>query len=233
MLKAMLATGRSWLDEVKADSPLGLWLLQDASGTSMAATIGSAGTYSSSGISYQAGGPGKLALPYAADFGGTKGASVPVNLSGGTVATIECFLKVASWPATDGILFEYSSNYNSFDGLIIYTNATTWNQNVCSTGGEYRGITATAPGAGVWRHVVLTYDRVTPWPTNIYVDGVAQSAPPFTQNGAVSGAFSNAAVLYVMARALTSFPRAGQMAGLAVYGSTLSAARVAAHFAGA
>jgi len=57
MMKAMLASSsKTWLEEVQADSPIALWLMQEASGTTLTATVGNNGSYSASGITYQAAG---------------------------------------------------------------------------------------------------------------------------------------------------------------------------------
>lgn len=237
MMKAMLASSsKTWLEEVQADSPIGLWLMQETTGTTLTATTGPNGTYQSYGITYAAAGPGKLALPNAASFAGTSGvgASVGIDLSALSVVTLEFWLKTVG--ADNGMLLEYSPFSNSYDSFQIFRAGTTLYQimvKASAGSSQQRGITATYPTAGPWYHIMMTMDRKSPYPNGFYVNGVAQSSTPYSFGTAPTDSNFSNQTMYVMSRGMSSLAQSGSMAGLAVYPSILSAARIAAHFAGA
>lgn len=225
----------TWLDEVQADSPIGLWLLQETSGTTLTATTGNNGSYSASDITYAAAGPGKLAIPKAAQFGGTSSsASIPVNMSGiGRLATVCFWLYWDAFGSGSKFAVEFTASLDANVGsFAVLPDSTVGGSTFCGlirgTAGYY-GKFATKPSAAAWHHVAMTMDRTTPGVT-LYIDGSAVGSTFSTGGGGDN--FANS-TLYLMSRAGSAFRGAGRMAGLSIHPSILSAARIAAHIAGA
>jgi Concanavalin A-like lectin/glucanases superfamily len=82
---------------------------------------------------------------------------------------------------------------------------------------------ATRVDNGAWHHVVVVFDRDVG--ITVYVDGVAATAA-----GAMTGSVSNTAGFLIGKSGNASFGQfAGDLDEVAVYPSTLSAAKVAAH----
>lgn len=243
MMKAMLASSsKTWLEEVQADSPIALWLMQEASGTTMTATVGPAGAYSASGITYQAAGPGKAALPAAAQFSGTgSGASVPwLDLS--TLAprllTVCWWMYWNAFANNDAIALEFTANAGSGGtGFYITPNSGYPLSGrfaasiIAGSPSLTRGEGFTRPSAAAWHHYAVTFDRNTP-SVGLYIDGVAQTSGASNAPGWTANDFPNH-WLFFMCRNNSLLRGAGRMAGVSLHPSILSAARIAAHFAGA
>jgi len=242
MMKAMLASSsKTWLEEVQADSPIALWLMQEASGTTMTATVGTAGAYSASGITYQAAGPGKAALPAAAQFSGTgSGASALVNLS--TLAprllTVCWWMYWNAFANNDAVAFEFTGNAG-LGGTGFYIDPNSgWPLSgrfaasiIAGSPTLTRGEGFTRPSAAAWHHYAVTFDRNTP-AVGLYIDSVAQTSGASNAPGWTASDFANSS-LFFMCRNLSNLRGAGRMAGVSLHPSILSAARIAAHFAGA
>lgn len=242
MMKAMLASSsKTWLDEVQADSPIALWLMQEASGTTMTATVGTAGAYSASGITYQAAGPGKAALPAAAQFSGTgSGASALVNLS--TLAprllTVCWWMYWNAFANNDAIALEFTANSGS-GGTGFYIDPNSGYplsgrfaaSIIAGSPSLTRGEGFTRPSAAAWHHYAVTFDRNTP-AVGLYIDSVAQTSGASNAPGWTANDFPLNS-LFFMCRNLSNLRGAGRMAGVSLHPSILSAARIAAHFAGA
>jgi hypothetical protein len=245
MMKAMLASSsKTWLEEVQADSPIALWLMQEASGTTMTATVGPAGAYSASGITYQAAGPGKAALPAAAQFSGTKsGASALVNLS--TLAprllTVCWWMYWNTFANNDALAMEYTSNaglgtsrgfyINPNSGVPLNGTMALMNSDGDGVGFPGRTEGFARPSAAAWHHYAATFDRNTP-DVGLYIDGIAITPSPVLTSAWTASDFAYDR-LYFMCRNLSNLRAAGRMAGVSLHPSILSAARIAAHFAGA
>lgn len=242
MMKAMLASSsKTWLEEVQADSPIALWLMQEASGTTMTATVGTAGAYSASGITYQAAGPGKAALPAAAQFSGTgSGASALVNLS--TLAprllTVCWWMYWDTFANNDAMALEFTGNGGHIPSRGFYIDPNSGvplNGTMAITSGDgasfRRSEGFARPSAAAWHHYAATFDRNTP-DIGLYIDGIAITPSPVHEPGWTASDFANAS-LYFMCRNLSNLRGAGRMAGVSLHPSILSAARIAAHFAGA
>ncbi len=242
MMKAMLASSsKTWLDEVQADSPIALWLMQEASGTTMTATVGTAGAYSASGITYQAAGPGKAALPAAAQFSGTgSGASAAVNLSSlaPRLLTVCWWMYWNAFANNDAMALEFTANAGggtnrgfyidpNSDVPLIGTMAIT-----SGDGAGFRWSEGFArPSAAAWHHYAATLDRNTP-DVGLYIDGIAITPSLVIPAVWTASDFANDS-LFFMCRNLSNLRGAGRMAGVSLHPSILSAARIAAHFAGA
>ena len=242
MMKAMLASSsKTWLDEVQADSPIALWLMQEASGTTMTATVGTAGAYSASGITYQAAGPGKAALPAAAQFSGTgSGASAAVNLSSlaPRLLTVCWWMYWNAFANNDAMALEFTGDGGHItnrgfyidpnsDVPLIGTMAIT-----SGDGASFRRSEGFArPSAAAWHHYAATLDRNTP-DVGLYIDGIAITPSPVIPAVWTASDFANDS-LFFMCRNLSNLRGAGRMAGVSLHPSILSAARIAAHFAGA
>lgn len=238
-LKALLAAGsqRTWLDEVQADSPVALWLMQEASGTTLSATTGSSGTISGSGMTYHAAGPGKLALPYALQFSGTGSHAYAAHNFGTARKLSVCFwLWWDSYTNNDNMAMEYTNNSNAASAFVIDPNESSSGKfrawHTSSTGSGYRGTGITRPSAAAWHHYAFTFDRDDASSALLYVDGAVQSGTAFTSGTWTPTDLANS-TLYFMSRGASSLRGAGRMCGVSLHTSILSATRIAAHYAGA
>lgn len=111
-------------------------------------------------------------------------------------------------------------------GWLIYQSETGWNLRTYNANGTATSLNITAgpaPSAGVWYHVVATYDGTR---VKMYVDG--QLSAEGTPTGYVPGASGGFAI---GGRADSSFYWNGAADEVAIYPSALSAADVAAHYA--
>lgn len=210
-----------------ADSPLGLWLMDELSGTTMVDSSGHGihGTYTSTGVTLGATGP--AGLPRAAGYDGSTGsASVAINLSAYNTVTIEFALWTPSWPSGTQLVYEYGNPSTSLNGL--YGNADSagmWAS--ATTGGDSRsaGRRAARPSTGAWHFFSVVHARGG-WP-DIRINGADANSTTWNENS-VTGNFANL-VLTLMSRGGTSLFRPGRMAGLAIYPGALSNARRDAH----
>lgn len=242
MMKTMMAgtAQRTWLDEVQADSPIRLWLMQETSGTTMNAVVGTNGTYTASGVTYGVTGPLKAALPVAAQFNGITGAaSAAVDLT--TLApqrvTICWWMYWDAYANNDKLAFEFTTNAAANSGFYINPNSGIpavgrFAINVGrSSPGRYYLKSFARPSESAWHHLAVTIDRETQ-STSLYIDGVSQSVNTSVSTGLTDNDFANS-TLYFMSRATTALNGAGRMAGVSLHSGILSASRIAAHYAGA
>ena len=233
------SSGAAYEDEVLADSPVGYWRLGETSGTS-AADLGSAaqaGTYSGGYTLNQTSLLASDTANKSVLLNGSSGyvdctANSAFSFAGGNM-TAECLVKFASFPsdgssawllgkAYDGgsskvgysLRLEVASGVKtlkveSYDGATAY--GTTFNVSGWTTGTVY--------------HVATTYDG-TNW--KLYVDG------SLVATTAGSGPQSSSRPLNI-GRESTTFGDGAYLNGtideVAVYGTALSAGRIAAHAA--
>lgn len=229
------AVSATWLSEVQADSPAGLWLMQEASGTTMTATTGNDGTYTASGRTPQTAGPGKAALPYAMGFNGSSGAaSVTHNFGSNRQVTFCCWTWWDTLTGNDDLMLEYAPPTSA--GVMVNPNGSggtfdvvEFNGTSSDRGWRYsRSITT----AAAWHHYAFTFDRGSSWQVKVYVDGVLKSGTLATSGSWPGSDFSNSS-LFLMSRGASTLFAAGRMCGVSVHHSILSGERIAAHYAGA
>jgi hypothetical protein len=211
--------------EVLADAPVAYWRLGETSGAVAADASGNGrdGTYAGG---YTLGFAGAVDDADAATkFDGVTGRVSSPHVAAfnlGTAFSIECWYYMSSIPnafvelvvkgITESAYFlrlGANAESNRVQGFIVVGGAA-----------EPRVISSYVPAAGAWHHVVFTYDGSN---LRLYVDGVldgttARTGTPDT----------NANALYVSS---TFNPFPGRIDEVALYATTLSATRIAAHYA--
>jgi peptidoglycan hydrolase-like protein with peptidoglycan-binding domain len=206
----------SYSSEVLADSPIRYWPLDDTSGsTADDATNNADGTYSGSPTLGAAGVVGT-----AVSFLAASSQQVLCPFSGLTTAwSLEFWWK--SGGTAGSVIFRDSTASNGW--LLILTNSDADVQ--LRANGTNRTITGlgTTLDNGSWHHIVVTSSGTQ---VITYVDGSA------VDTWSVTAAASTVASPFRFARNGTSSTYyTGSYDEIAIYGSVLSGARVAAHFA--
>lgn len=98
-------------------------------------------------------------------------ATTACDLSGQSKVTVAMWLKFASLPGSNKILFEYSNTTNGFD-VVVTTSAML----VRSYGSAEWGDTFTPPTDGLWHHYLFVISASTGAQFNhAFVDGVSQT----------------------------------------------------------
>lgn len=236
--QALLAP-KSYVSAVLADSPLGVWLLDEASGTTAVDLVAARNATYTASPTLQAAGPGSR-LPYGATFNGSTQNAVTathaeLNVACNSSWSIEAWVKFttsgtsiqtfAAWRGT-GV-----SNAEETSVLCVNNGVAGRVQVNVSNSAANSRLTVNSDGGwndGNWHHVVAT--AVASGVMTLYVDGVSRGTPTSTARVAGNGS----ARRVTAASNAGSTPGqwfAGSVAALAVYNSTLSAARVAAHYA--
>lgn len=212
--------GGSYFDEVMADSPRAYYRLGEASGPTMVDSSGNGrnGTYGANVVLGTAGAtPGNTAIT-------TSGASTGV----GDVA-------YAAWmDVTNAVSMEAWVKHTYTTGTRFFFGRKGWSASPC---GLYLAsgkisflingpsvVTANSPTASndnLWHHAVGTFDGTT---IRIYVDGAEVDTSPLSGSADIT-----AHGLHVGGREGDYY--AGPADECAYYGSVLSPARIAAHYA--
>ncbi|HKT84134.1 MAG TPA: LamG-like jellyroll fold domain-containing protein, partial [Solirubrobacterales bacterium] len=128
---------------------------------------------------------------------------------------------------------ELTENFNgNSGGVLVDPNAGQGNFGVGIGGPESRNnVYFTRPSAGQWHHYAFVLDSSAPASEQVipYVDGKA-IAYEKGASGTGAGPFAKAP-LFFMSRAGGALFGAGTLDDVAIYGQSLSAAQIAAHFA--
>jgi hypothetical protein len=217
--------GSSYRDEVLADNPAGYWRLGEASGTSAGdETAANPGAYLN-GVAL--GQPGALtgSTNTAASFDGVDDyVSVPdsSSLDATSGVTVEAWVKRSKTGAWQNIAAKPGNGAAAAQNYALWIN--TSNQPVGYFGNGSSSVAVYAPSSidTTWHHVVATYDNAT---AKIYVDGVLKASVTSsvrltanTQIFTIGRSTDNVRIF------------GGVIDDVAVYGSALSAARIAAHY---
>ena len=222
------------------DSPMGLWLMIEGSGTTMLNSNGSSdpdlhGTYTGADLTGT-----DTALGAHARFDGTNDHGVIAGASnvfnGGRTRTVEFLIKVNSWGGSFEVVLEHSNNYNLADGFLVYTNSSgelvvNLSERI-SSNSYYLTKTYDMSSRTDEFFVSITFDRTNLAPAiDVRIDGSAASPDSSTDDltGKTISAFQ-ALPLYVAARGGSSAYNTIEMSGLAVYDGILSTTRRDAHF---
>ena len=214
---------------VAADSPVGYWRLDDASGPSVAPTVGSAGTYLGS-------------ITYAVTGAVTGDTAVHLLTTVGYIAvqrlvsddfSLEFWFKDHA-PVEDGH-GQWWQGAALIDGDVPYV-ADDYGISIDGSGHIMAGVgnpdtTIHANAAnyadGAWHYVVLTRTQSS-GAIQLYVDGALQATNPGTGNTA---SLNSASVLTLGEYANGTGGSAATIDEFAQYPTVLSAAQVAAHYA--
>ncbi|MFL5833547.1 MAG: PKD domain-containing protein [Solirubrobacterales bacterium] len=213
------------------------WRLDEASGTTLADSKGTAPATLTGGPTLEA--PGAIAgdSDTAVSFNGTSSAAqAALNLSTTNKLTLEFWMKWDGFANDDDLAFELTPNFNSNPGgFLVDPNAPEEGGKfgVGIGSGESRNTAYfTRPSAGAWHHYALVMDATAPAAEQVlpYVDG--QPVPYVkTKSGTGAGNFANSS-LYFMSRAASALFGAGDLDEVALYNRALPAATIAQHFGG-
>lgn len=203
---------------------IGWWPMQETSGTTVVAGIGSNGTYA--GTHTSGCGP-RSNLPVAAIMGsGSGNAAVPLDLSATPRATITWWMWIDGWNGNLHIAVEHTANYNYNRGFITYWDDRGFNETGMSAGNNADYRTAkhgVQPPAGTWHHWAATYDRAANT-VGLYYDGAAVALTPHT-TATMSGNFLDS-TLNIGARSGGVGLLRGKICGVAAFGAILTATQI-------
>jgi len=226
-----------YVDEVRADNPVGYWRLGDTAPIPTPDIAANLGTLGTSADGEYLGKP-TLNLPgalvgssdTAASFTGGQWVNVlySPDLNPYPPFTVECWVKPNSLQTEANVVCPFASLNRvapAAEGWIFYQSATGWNYRQGDSVNNYTvSITASNPiVVDTWYHLVATYDGTT---AILYVNGaeaVRQDSANFAPNPSVN--------LGIGARGDNSFWFDGKVDEVAIYAKTLDATQIAAHYA--
>jgi YD repeat-containing protein len=211
------------------------WRLGEKSGTTFADGVGSNTAISEGGVGL--GVPGAITgdpNPAAAFDGSNDTASAKLNLSGTSQLTLEFWLNWAAYANNDRLAFEFTSNFNNFDGgFLVDPNAGELGGKfgvAIGRGGSRNNAYFARPSAGAWHHYTLVFDSQAPAAQQVvpYVDGQPISYEK-TASGTGAGNFANSTLYFMSRNAITLFGK-GNLDEVALYNRALSSSEVSTHF---
>jgi YD repeat-containing protein len=228
-------TGPSYTDAVLA-SPglLDYWGMGEASGPTIADSVGSSPATASGGAGFGASGgvPGETGSSVKFD-GVDDAASAPLHLSGRTAITVEFWMKWNTWANDDSLAMEYTPNFNSSaGGFLVDPNSSYGNFAVALGIGSSRNVALFArPSAGTWHHYAFVLNTTAPATEEIipYVDGLPVSYTN-AEKGTGAGSFADSTLSF-MSRAGSSLFGAGNLQDVAIFDHALSGATISGHYA--
>lgn len=212
----------AYRDQVLADSPLGYWRLNEASGTNAADSSGNgnAGTYTGAGVTYSQPGlllnEGDAAVLFDGVAGDVNlGNPAAFQIGTGTLEAIVQTTTKAPGANFRSIIGKNSAYFMGVDqnGNLVFFDFTT------STA-RSSGVVITD---GLPHHVVLTFQSGVAGGSQLYVDGKAAGSG---QLMTVSAQTSSVALGWNSASQFFG----GTVDECAIYGTVLSAARITAHY---
>lgn len=234
-LQKSASTYATYSSVVLTDTPRGYWRFEETSGTSAADSSGNAltGTYTGTVTLAAAGGTSGSRGMAAAGAGYMK---APLNLSAQNKVTVEFFLLWPTYAASNQRAVEFSNGTTSAGttagGFYVVPNGAGGTLDVGMYNGTgYSGSSFARPSAGVFHHYVIELDRTVAsdaGAVKMWVDGVAQTATPFTGSVTQGGNFINGFMTALADNAGANMGT-GTIDELAVYAGLLSSARIAAH----
>lgn len=206
--------------------PIAYWPMQETSGTTMTALVGSNGTYHG-GVTFAADGPSGDCLPRSASFDGTDDyASAALNLSACNEITVSFWMWWSSFASVNRQALEHTADYNSATGWVVYPNtaytylSTSLLEASQSYGaGHWRNRFVARPSGSVWHHYAVRYSRASGShgsTTDIRIDATSPTPQQTVNSDVMTGNFTNS-TLYVMSRGGSSRWGQGRMAALAVF----------------
>jgi hypothetical protein len=227
----------AYADEVLADSPLGYWKLDQASGVSCADSSGNSRNLTYQGTPhYQESGPILTDSPsYGVRFDGVNHENVWTNYAAWMLPssfTLECWLKHTVDTSGGQVVFGVSGAISYAPGnlFVIYIQDTRIKARFSTSTPQTITLqSGTGQNTGEWLHVVFAHDSATTGDNVLYINSVAVDSTTFygtpaSQSRPIRIAGPSDDVTHCLN---------GTVAHCAFYGTALSAARVAAHFAAA
>jgi hypothetical protein len=236
---------------VLADSPLVYYPLDESSGTDICDQSGNAnyGTYASSGVTYGVAGPLADSALTAVQGDGSSPSllgigSVGSGLNGNQSFTLEGWYKAGSSPPNEVLVA--MEGFTNDDGLAVWKNHTCGSGSIVSTdvylaldeAGQANCWDATAAGMnlqdGSWHYLAITYNAgASSDQLSAYVDGQPLGAPQTILNGNIDWDTSDTVLIGGWIDNSVNQPFVGDAAQIAIYGTALSAARIAGHYSAA
>lgn len=228
--------GDDYPREVALDSPLGLWMLNEWSGTTAGDFVGTrTATYLNS-PTFKAGG-----LPYrtGTTFNGSNQVAgtadqTAFGVAGDGTWTIEGWIKYTTsgttlqsplvWRGTTGLQGDETA-------LITVNNGTAGRIQVNVPDPDESRITVSSDGEwndGKWHHVVAT--AVSGGALTLYVDGISRGTNSATRRPNGTAPRRVAAGANIASSSTFSQFFAGSIAAVAIYNTALSASRIKAHY---
>jgi len=218
------ATGAPYAAAVLADAPLAYFRFDEPGGTVAASVVGGVtGTYEGA---FRFGAPGAVGDGNSAvTFDGTT-TRIPVGdvfpFAGTAPYSLELWVRPSSITDTRFLIDRRSAA--GTEGYTMYLGDTYLLHARTSAGVEFGYVNIGTPVIGAWSHVVATFDGTE---TVIYLDGVEVGRNVGTAASPIGG---GAGAFVIGDNDPGQFNKlAGDLDELAVYGSALSAAQVAAH----
>ena len=213
---------------VSADLPSIYWRLGEASGLAGAADAsggGHTGAYAATGVTYSTTGALTNDTDTAVTLDGLTGAVQETSGAGAPVGSSARSLEI--WFKTTTTTAQPLFNYGTSGALSQFAVYLAGNQVQVKDGTESLTFTAASSLAdGAWHHLVVTYDGATS--IGVYVDGAAVGSAQST-SGTLATVLDVTGLEVGRDDAPSFF--SGTLDEAAVYGTVLSASRVAAHFA--
>ena len=229
----------TWTDEVAADSPIAWWRLGDAGGVTAVAAVGPNGTYVNTPTLGVAGlVDGDTAVRF--DRASAEYMDVPTSMPAGSSVgiSVEFGLSITNDPGFDQSLrlFSWGAIATTPHHLLVlrHFDAATWMWTWYFSDGTARSLNATSSGPliptnGTPHHVVVTHDYAAKM-ILIYVGGALQKSVNASAFGVPAAITAGVAARWAAYMGNTLSTHGGMMDEGLVYGSVLSAGRVAAHW---
>ena len=217
---ALLGAKPSYASIVLGLAPLAYWPMQETSGTTLTALVGSNGTYAN-GPTLAAAGP-SARIPNGVSFDGSNDyASAAIDLSGTAEITVSFWMWRDSFSNDDRMALELSSTPDSLRSFSIDPNHYLGRfAGVMAQGTSvWRASGITRPSTSTWHHYVVRFSR-SAQTVKFFVDGTAVTETAVF-SGTVSGNFVSS-TLYFMSRGGASLFCAGRLAEVAVFSGLLS-----------
>lgn len=217
------AGGGGYSGEVLADSPLAYWRLGEASGTTMADSSGNGRTGTYSGT-YTLGATGLVTgdTDTCVDF--TNGQSLVEDAAWMDVAVITVEAIVLLDSVSQEMLVERDSQGAGGGGRSWQFRLNSGKFEFIAFPGPTTSQSVTTLSAGTKYHLAATYDGTE---IRLYINGVLDKTTAKTGALAASGQPIHVGRSW----ASGSWPTDGRMDEVAIYGTALSASRIAAHAA--
>ena len=214
---------------LQAQTPVGYWKFDEASGTRAADSSGNAHTaLLSSGVTWVRG-INRSAI--SANAVNRDSVSIPpIDLSGTRAVTIAFWARRIYSTTGGGVLFEATRNYqNSTTGFAFLPDDEICHGIQAALRGD-EGTTAncyTQPSSGIWHHLALVFDKTQTGGNQVafYIDGVLQSPSWNLSASTNTNSFGNDAI-HLFSRGGSSQFSSGTIDELRIYNRALTAAQI-------
>jgi RHS repeat-associated protein len=222
-----------YIQAAQANSPISLWRLADPAGSTISTdALGTnPGTYTS-GVGLGQPGPLSGDPATAAAFNGTTGTvTVPdsssLDFSNTTAFSVEAWVNTSS---SSGVIAGKMANASPYLGWELYLNGGEPELQLINTSPSnlIEANSTSTVNDGHWHHLVVTYDgSSTAAGVTFYVDGAATTKT--TVYDTLNASINNTVQFTIASRDQSNYFN-GSLADVALYGTSLTANQVAAHY---